>query len=309
MIEAKNITKRFYNNVAVNSLSFNIKKQEIFGIVGPDGAGKSTLLRILAGILPPDEGKVFIDSIDIYNNLSKNFKEKISYMPQSFGLYEDLTVEENLHFIGKLFSIPKKEREMRIERLYQFSNLKPFKNRLAGRLSGGMKQKLGLMCALMHNPDILILDEPTNGVDPVSRREFWDILYELLKEGTTIVISTAYLDEAERCSRIALMYQGKFLLSGQISEIQRQTEEKLVDISVSNPLKFEKIIREKFNIEVFVRGNSILFFSPDEEIQSSILALVEKELTKEEREFFHWSIKQPTLEDLFIKWIKDLKAS
>jgi len=309
MIEAKNITKRFYNNVAVNSLSFNIKKQEIFGIVGPDGAGKSTLLRILAGILPPDEGKVFIDSIDIYNNLSKNFKEKISYMPQSFGLYEDLTVEENLHFIGKLFSIPKKEREMRIERLYQFSNLKPFKNRLAGRLSGGMKQKLGLMCALMHNPLILILDEPTNGVDPVSRREFWDILYELLKEGTTIVISTAYLDEAERCSRIALMYQGKFLLSGQISEIQRQTEEKLVDISVSNPLKFEKIIREKFNIEVFVRGNSILFFSPDEEIQSSILALVEKELTKEEREFFHWSIKQPTLEDLFIKWIKDLKAS
>jgi ABC-2 type transport system ATP-binding protein len=309
MIEAKNITKRFYNNVAVNSLSFNIKKQEIFGIVGPDGAGKSTLLRILAGILPPDEGKVFIDSIDIYNNLSKNFKEKISYMPQSFGLYEDLTVEENLHFIGKLFSIPKKEREMRIERLYQFSNLKPFKNRLAGRLSGGMKQKLGLMCALMHNPDILILDEPTNGVDPVSRREFWDILYELLKEGTTIVISTAYLDEAERCSRIALMYQGKFLLSGQISEIQRQTEEKLVDISVSNPLKFEKIIREKFNIEVFVRGNSILFFSPNEEIQSSILALVEKELTKEEREFFHWSIKQPTLEDLFIKWIKDLKAS
>ena len=254
-------------------------------------------------------GKVFIDSIDIYNNLSKNFKEKISYMPQSFGLYEDLTVEENLHFIGKLFSIPKKEREMRIERLYQFSNLKPFKNRLAGRLSGGMKQKLGLMCALMHNPLILILDEPTNGVDPVSRREFWDILYELLKEGTTIVISTAYLDEAERCSRIALMYQGKFLLSGQISEIQRQTEEKLVDISVSNPLKVEKIIREKFNIEVFVRGNSILFFSPDEEIQSSILALVEKELTKEEREFFHWSIKQPTLEDLFIKWIKDLKAS
>jgi len=231
-------------------------------------------------------GKVFIDSIDIYNNLSKNFKEKISYMPQSFGLYEDLTVEENLHFIGKLFSIPKKEREMRIERLYQFSNLKPFRNRLAGRLSGGMKQKLGLMCALMHNPLILILDEPTNGVDPVSRREFWDILYELLKEGTTIVISTAYLDEAERCSHIALMYQGKFLLSGQISEIQRQTEEKLVDISVSNPLKVEKIIREKFNIEVFVRGNSILFFSPDEEIQSSILALVEKELTKEERENF-----------------------
>ena len=308
MIEAKNITKRFYNNVAVNSLSFTIKKQEIFGIVGPDGAGKSTLLRILAGILPPDEGNVFIDEVDIYSKL-QNFKEKISYMPQSFGLYEDLTVEENLHFIGKLFSIPKKEREMRIERLYQFSNLKPFKNRLAGRLSGGMKQKLGLMCALMHNPLILILDEPTNGVDPVSRREFWDILYELLKEGTTIVISTAYLDEAERCSRIALMYQGKFLLSGQISEIQRQTEEKLVDISVSNPLKFEKIIREKFNIEVFVRGNSILFFSPDEEIQSSILALVEKELTKEEREFFHWSIKQPTLEDLFIKWIKDLKAS
>jgi len=308
MIEAKNITKRFYNNVAVNSLSFTIKKQEIFGIVGPDGAGKSTLLRILAGILPPDEGNVFIDEVDIYSKL-QNFKEKISYMPQSFGLYEDLTVEENLHFIGKLFSIPKKEREMRIERLYQFSNLKPFKNRLAGRLSGGMKQKLGLMCALMHNPLILILDEPTNGVDPVSRREFWDILYELLKEGTTIVISTAYLDEAERCSRIALMYQGKFLLSGQISEIQRQTEEKLVDISVSNPLKFEKIIREKFNIEVFVRGNSIFFFSPDEEIQSSILALVEKELTKEEREFFHWSIKQPTLEDLFIKWIKDLKAS
>ncbi|MGC8765718.1 MAG: ABC transporter ATP-binding protein [Brevinematia bacterium] len=292
MLEVINISKSFGNLTAVKNLSFLVEKQSIFGIVGPDGAGKSTLLRILAGVLKPSEGEVKLGGIDVFS--TPDVKYRISYMPQSFGLYEDLTVEENLHFIGRLFGVPAKERERRIERLYEFSNLKPFKNRLAGRLSGGMKQKLGLMCALMHNPELLILDEPTNGVDPVSRREFWDILYELLKGGTTIVLSTAYLDEAERCSKVALMYNGSFIFSGEIEEIKRLAKEKFIEIHTEDSIKFARHLKEKFNIDIFVRGNSILFFTDSEKI----ISLLEKEK-------MDWSIKEPSLEDVFVKCIKE----
>ncbi len=210
-IKTESLTKAFGENVAVRNLNLEIPKGELFGLVGPDGAGKTTTMRLLSAIMDPTSGDAWVAGHSILTE-AEHIKEKIGYMSQRFGLYEDLTVMENILFYADLYEVPKRERPPRIERLLGFSNLTPFRDRLAGRLSGGMKQKLGLACSLIHTPEVLFLDEPTNGVDPVSRRDFWKILYDLLKEGITIFVSTAYLDEAERCTRIALMHRGVVLM-------------------------------------------------------------------------------------------------
>ncbi len=209
-IKASALTRKFGDNTAVNNLSFEIEEGEIFGLVGPDGAGKTTTMRLLTGILDPTSGEGWVYNKHIVRE-SEALKENIAYMSQRFGLYEELTVIENINFYADVFCIPKKQREAVIERLLGFSGLTPFKQRLAGKLSGGMKQKLGLSCALIHTPKVLFLDEPTNGVDPVSRRDFWKILYNLLKEKVTILYSTSYLDEAERCRRVGLINKGRLL--------------------------------------------------------------------------------------------------
>ena len=170
-------------------------------------------MRLLTGIMKPTSGEAWVAGHSVVSE-PERAREQLGYMSQQFGLYEDLTVLENIFFYADLFEVPGKERPSRIKRLLSFSNLSPFQDRLAGKLSGGMKQKLGLACALIHTPEVLFLDEPTNGVDPVSRRDFWKILYDLLKDGITIFVSTAYLDEAERCMRVALMHQGRILACG-----------------------------------------------------------------------------------------------
>jgi ABC-2 type transport system ATP-binding protein len=209
-IKASNLTKKFAQVAAVDNLNLEIEEGEIFGLVGPDGAGKSTTMRLLAGILEPNSGEAWVFGKHILKE-SEELKDHIAYMPQRFGLYEDLTAIENLNFYADIYGVSKKERESRINRLLEFSGLTPFKKRLSRNLSGGMKQKLGLACALIHTPKVLFLDEPTNGVDPVSRRDFWQILYQLLRENVTILFSTSYLDEAERCKRIGLMHKGRLL--------------------------------------------------------------------------------------------------
>ncbi|MFZ2196105.1 MAG: ABC transporter ATP-binding protein [Thermodesulfovibrionales bacterium] len=219
-IKTSNLKKMFGDTVAVDDLNLEIGRGELFGLVGPDGAGKTTTMRLLAAIMEPTSGDAWVAGHSIINE-GERLKEKIGYMSQKFGLYEDLTVMENIIFYADLYEVPKKERPRRTERLLGFSNLTPFKNRLAGRLSGGMKQKLGLACALIHTPEVLFLDEPTNGVDPVSRRDFWKILYDLLNEGVTIFVSTAYLDEAERCTRICLMHKGKVLMDDNPAAIKK----------------------------------------------------------------------------------------
>jgi ABC-2 type transport system ATP-binding protein len=210
VIRCESLAKEFEGVKALEDITLEVGKGELFGLVGPDGAGKSTLMRLLTAVMEPTSGDAWVASHHIARE-PERIKEKIAYMPQRFGLYEDLTVMENIVFYADIFSVPKKERPSRIERLLGFSNLEPFTDRLAGQLSGGMKQKLGLACALIHTPEIVFLDEPTNGVDPVSRRDFWKILYELLKEGVTIFVSTSYLDEAERCTEIGLIYEGRLL--------------------------------------------------------------------------------------------------
>jgi len=205
MVEVKNVTLRFDLVEAVKNVSFHVDKGNIFGLVGSDGAGKSTLLRLIATMIKPTQGEIFVGGLNVVAQRQK-IKNMIGYMPQRFGLYQDLTVDENITFFMDIFNIPRKEREMRREKYLGFSNLLPFVDRLAGNLSGGMKQKLGLACVLVHEPQLLILDEPTNGVDPVSRHEFWEILGSMKEEGMTILVSTAYLDEGERCDSLGLMH-------------------------------------------------------------------------------------------------------
>jgi len=208
----KNLTKRFNDLTAVDSLTLSIAEGELFGLVGSDGAGKTTTLRMLTGVMDPTEGEA-----QILGHLSTKLAQvqgEIGYMSQRFGLYPDLTVAENIRFYADLFDVPKSERIARTEHLLAFSGMAPFTDRQAGKLSGGMKQKLGLCCALIHKPKLLLLDEPTNGVDPVSRRDFWRILNELRSEGVTIIVATAYLDEAARCDRVGLLHNGKLLTCG-----------------------------------------------------------------------------------------------
>ena len=205
MVEVKNVTLCFDLIEAVKDVSFHVDKGNIFGLVGSDGAGKSTLLRLIATMIKPTHGEIFVGGLNVVAQRQK-IKNIIGYMPQRFGLYQDLTVEENMTFFMDVFEIPRKERKMRKDKYLGFSNLLPFTDRLAGNLSGGMKQKLGLACVLVHEPQLLILDEPTNGVDPVSRHEFWEILGSMKKEGMTIIVSTAYLDEGEHCDSLGLMH-------------------------------------------------------------------------------------------------------
>ncbi|HSF03388.1 MAG TPA: ABC transporter ATP-binding protein [Solirubrobacterales bacterium] len=225
------LTRTFGAITAVDRLSLAIPHGELFGLVGPDGAGKTTTLRMLAGILTPTGGDALVAGHSI-RRTPEAPKGQIAYMSQRFGLYADLTVLENLLFYADLFEVPGRERPPRIARLLGFSNLTPFKDRPAGKLSGGMKQKLGLACALIHQPRIVLLDEPTNGVDPVSRRDFWRILYEMLRDDVTILIATAYLDEAERCHRVGLMHQGRLLAADTPERIKQRMVGQLVEIPV-----------------------------------------------------------------------------
>ena len=210
MVEVKNVSMRFKSVEAVKDISLNVPRGDVLGLVGSDGAGKSTLLRLIATMIKPTQGDIFIDGLNVVADKQK-IKNIIGYMPQRFGLYQDLTVEENMQFFMDIFDVPHQERKKRRDKYLGFSNLLPFTDRLAGNLSGGMKQKLGLACVLVHEPQLLILDEPTNGVDPVSRHEFWEILDSMQKEGMRIIVSTAYLDEGEKCDSIGLMHSSNLL--------------------------------------------------------------------------------------------------
>ncbi len=242
-VQTSDLTKSFGDTLAVNALNLKISKGELYGLVGPDGAGKTTTLRLLAAIMDSTSGDARVAGHSILTE-GERIKEKIGYMSQRFGLYEDLTVMENIIFYADLYDVPGKERPVRIERLLGFSNLTPFKDRLAGKLSGGMKQKLGLSCALIHTPEVLFLDEPTNGVDPVSRRDFWKILYELLKEGVTIMVSTAYLDEAERCTRIGLMHRGKILIEDAPKNVRSSLHQPMIEVWSDNARSSINLVKD-----------------------------------------------------------------
>lgn len=299
-IKTTNLTKSFGENIAVNGLNLEISKGELFGLVGPDGAGKTTTMRLLTAIMEPTSGEAWVAGHSILTE-GERIKEKIGYMSQRFGLYEDLTVLENLHFYADLYEVPKKERPPKIERLLGFSNLTPFTGRLAGKLSGGMKQKLGLACSLIHTPEVLFLDEPTNGVDPVSRRDFWKILYDLLKEGITIFVSTSYLDEAERCSRIGLMHEGKILTLDEPSVVRKALGSPVVEIWTENARTAAEIVRGLDGVKsVSIYGDKLHITVESKDIMSSVMRRFNQEgiVIKGRREIL------PSLEDVFISMVE-----
>jgi ABC-2 type transport system ATP-binding protein len=224
------LRKSYGATVAVDGLSLTVEAGRICGMIGPDGAGKTTTMRILCGLLLPDAGRASVLGFDCAR-AAKQVKEHLGYMPQRFSLYPDLTVAENLRFFADLFAVPAGERAKREARLLEFSRLGPFRDRRAGRLSGGMKQKLALSCTLIHTPQVLILDEPTTGVDPVSRREFWRILRELAGEGLALLISTPYMDEADLCDEVLLMHRGRAIARGTPVSVAASFPRRLLEVT------------------------------------------------------------------------------
>jgi ABC-2 type transport system ATP-binding protein len=240
-ILVSSLSKQFGEVRAVDQLSFEVQAGEIFGLVGPDGAGKTTTLRMLAGVLAADSGSAMVAGTDVVRD-PEGAKYHLSYMSQRFGLYEDLTAEENIRFYADLFGVRRKRREQRAKELLTAAGLSDFRRRLAGNLSGGMKQKLGLVCALIHTPRVILLDEPTNGVDPVSRRDFWRILYSLVSEGVAILTSTSYLDEAERCHRVGLLYRGHLLFCDRPEELKAKFPGEILAVHASQPGKVREVL-------------------------------------------------------------------
>jgi len=292
-VKAEKLTKYFDNLCAVNSIGLSVSQGEIYGLIGPDGAGKTTVLRMLAGILTPDSGQAFIQGYSSVNQ-QEELKDSIAYMSQKFGLYQDLTVYENIRFYADLYNVPKNSMEQQIDSLLDFSYMKPFKKRRAGNLSGGMKQKLQLICALIHKPKVLLLDEPTNGVDPVSRRDFWRILYKLLSDGVTILVSTAYLDEAERCSRIGLINEGTIISEGTPAEVMEKSKIQIVNLSTTNNKKEISEVKKLFRDNIIhLYGESIRIQTENPEDTISVL----KKHYGADAEIYESS---PHLEDIFM---------
>jgi ABC-2 type transport system ATP-binding protein len=303
-IQTTHLTKSFESLVAVKDLNLEMKTGEIFGLVGPDASGKTTILRMLCGILPPDKGEATVAGCDIRKE-AESLKEKVGYLPQRFGLYGDLTVLENIHFYGDLYQVPKQKRKDRIEKLLQFANLKLFGKRKAQDLSGGMKQKLGLICALIHTPQILFLDEPTTGVDPLSRRDFWIILYDLLKEGVTILFSTSYLDEAERCSRVGLIYQGDLLIADTPSAVKAQIGGTILELRMENHQKGMKLLEgSEFIRSLVLSGDKIHVLVDDPQKSEKVIREILKE---QDMEIVDLGIVKPSLEDAFVSIVQERK--
>jgi len=264
-IRVEGLGKRFGRIQAVDGLSLAVEAGEVFALVGPDGAGKTTSIRMLCGILDPDQGRATVLGQDTVRQ-AEAIKERIGYMPQRFGLYDDLSVDENIAFYADLYRVSQAERARRAPELLSFSNLTPFRDRLAGALSGGMRQKLGLACALVHTPELLILDEPTCGVDPVSRREFWQILYRLLGQGMTIFVSTAYLDEAERAHRVALMHKGRILMVDEPRRLRQNYEGQLLEVELADQQAGRQALAGAPQaLQVVARGDRLMITVHDRE--------------------------------------------
>jgi len=295
-VSLRGLTKRFGALVAVDGLTLDVRRGELFGVVGPDGAGKTTTLRMLAGVMRPTAGTAVVEGVDVGAE-PERAKPHLAYMAQRFGLYEDLTVQENLDFYADLYRVPRAERPARLERLYRFSRLGEFSDRLAGKLSGGMKQKLSLSCCLIHHPQVLLLDEPTFGVDPISRRELWLILHEMVAEGTTVVVSTSYLDEAERCDRVVLLDKGRVLSLDRPQVLQGSLAGTMLALRPDRPREARDVLRRAPDVLSAALFGDIVhaLVAPGADREAPARALAEAGLAVLDAEEI-----EPSLEDVFI---------
>jgi ABC-2 type transport system ATP-binding protein len=298
-IRVDRVEKRYGATEALRGVSFEVQPGELFGLVGPDGAGKTTTLRILACLLVPSAGSAAVGGVDSAADPAA-VKRRIGYMSQRFSLSETLTVLENLLYVSEVWGVPPGMRRKRIARLMEFSRLGPFRDRLARNLSGGMKQKLSLAACLIHQPSILLLDEPTIGVDPLSRRDFWLILYDLLQEGSTILLSTPYMDEAERCARVGFLLDGRIIACGPPSQLKQELGVRVLDLSCSDPRAARRALRRLAGFEHAVLFGERLHVTlprdgadPAAEIERARSAGIDVR---------RWSIREPSLEDVFLAY-------
>ncbi len=305
-VRLEGVSKSFESLHALREIDLSVHAGEMFALVGPDGAGKTTLLRILAAVLPHDTGRVEVLG-HVLPGKTRQLKRRIGYLSQGFSLYRDLSVDENIAFFAEIYGVTTFER--RRDELLEFTRLSPFRNRPAGALSGGMKKKLALACALVHRPELILLDEPTTGVDPVSRRDFWVILGELLHEGLTIIFATPYLDEAERCDRVGLLDRGRFLTSGAPEEIVRQVPGRLFEVVTPSSRRARAVVREEglpHLLEIQTQGDKLhLRFDADTDAEQDIREL----FTRTGVPVSSVRERPPTLENLFISLITGDRAT
>jgi len=295
----ENLGKTYGSTKAVKNVSFEVKKGEIFGLIGPDGAGKTTILRSVVSLIHPDSGHVYFNGKEVKTNTSY-VRSHIGYMPQRFSLYPDLTVEQNLRFFGDLFRVPFEDQKKRVKELYQFSKLGSFKDRRAGNLSGGMKQKLALSCMLIHEPEVIVLDEPTFGVDPVSRAEFWEILHVLAKRQIALLITTAYMDEASQCDRIGLILDGEILAMDYPANLVSGFKLPVYLIQSGNLHRvYDKFHKTEYSKDVQLFGNGIHFLDRQDLGKDGIIKFLS------DKDVVYDSIKliKPDLENVFLDQI------
>ena len=298
-ITATGLYKSYGETSAISDISFNVNKKELFGIIGPDGAGKTTLFRILTTLLLADKGEASVEGYDVVKEYKK-IRTMVGYMPGRFSLYQDLSVEENLKFYATVFGTRIKDNYDLIKDIY--SRIEPFKKRQAGKLSGGMKQKLALSCALIHRPAVLFLDEPTTGVDVVSRKEFWDILKQLQKKDITILVSTAYMDEAAQCDRVALMDEGRFLVIDKPENIINQYNRSLYALNTNRIHELLGDIRKYNDVEeAFPFGDHVHFITRSQEIDTEEL---QQYLTSRGHQSITIKKVKPGIEDCFMNLMK-----
>ena len=302
-IQINDLTRKFKENIALDSVNLTIHEGELFGLVGPDGAGKTTLLRTLTGLLGITSGEVIVDGCDLQKN-PEAIKSNIGYMAQEFSLYGKLSVLENLQFFGEMYDVPPALQKERIPGLLEFAKLTDFTDRRAAKLSGGMKKKLALACTLLHQPPLLLLDEPTTGVDPVSRREFWNILNDLHLQGTTIMVSTPYMDEADRCTRVGLIYQGKLVECDSPEIIRQKIGGEVIKVISSDWQKAREVILPlKGILEVQSYGEAlhVLVDSANKRLNT-----INKALQKNKLELHEIRVIKPRMEEAFISLIRKI---